>query len=89
MCKICFCLIHFRKRFQSVSRPNEFLGTTRVGGNKKGIFTRQRQPKRVAYVLRERYRNLPSLLKETERRSLYDPLYVDGQEGYSVKFVEV
>ncbi|CAG2053611.1 unnamed protein product [Timema podura] len=27
----------------------------RVDGNKKGIFTRQRQPKRSAHVLRERY----------------------------------
>ncbi|XP_057263070.1 beta-glucuronidase [Pezoporus wallicus] len=30
-------------------------GTTRVLGNKKGIFTRQRQPKSAAFVLRERY----------------------------------
>uniref|UniRef100_A0A8D0G8W9 Beta-glucuronidase n=1 Tax=Sphenodon punctatus TaxID=8508 RepID=A0A8D0G8W9_SPHPU len=30
-------------------------GTTRVVGNKKGIFTRQRQPKAAAFVLRERY----------------------------------
>uniref|UniRef100_A0A8V5GWG7 Beta-glucuronidase n=1 Tax=Melopsittacus undulatus TaxID=13146 RepID=A0A8V5GWG7_MELUD len=30
-------------------------GTTRVLGNKKGIFTRQRQPKSAAFVLKERY----------------------------------
>jgi beta-glucuronidase len=30
-------------------------GITRVGGNKKGIFTRQRQPKAAAFVLRERW----------------------------------
>ncbi|CAL8363633.1 unnamed protein product [Lota lota] len=30
-------------------------GVTRVWGNKKGIFTRQRQPKAGAYILRERY----------------------------------
>ncbi|XP_030217345.1 beta-glucuronidase [Gadus morhua] len=30
-------------------------GVTRVVGNKKGIFTRQRQPKAGAYTLRERY----------------------------------
>nr|CAD7434418.1 unnamed protein product [Timema monikensis] len=30
-------------------------GINRVDGNKKGIFTRQRQPKRSAHVLRERY----------------------------------
>ncbi|XP_043910159.1 beta-glucuronidase isoform X2 [Protopterus annectens] len=29
--------------------------TTRVVGNKKGIFTRQRQPKASAFVLRDRY----------------------------------
>ncbi|KAM9385247.1 LOW QUALITY PROTEIN: beta-glucuronidase [Pholidichthys leucotaenia] len=30
-------------------------GTTRVVGNKKGIFTRQRQPKAAAFILKERY----------------------------------
>lgn len=30
-------------------------GLTRVGGNKKGIFTRERQPKSVAFYLRERW----------------------------------
>ncbi|KAK0136469.1 Beta-glucuronidase [Merluccius polli] len=30
-------------------------GVTRVVGNKKGIFTRQRQPKAGAYTLKERY----------------------------------
>ncbi|XP_017020484.1 beta-glucuronidase [Drosophila kikkawai] len=28
---------------------------TRVGGNKKGVFTRNRQPKEVAHLLRQRY----------------------------------
>lgn len=28
---------------------------TRVGGNKKGIFTRERQPKAAAHHLRKRY----------------------------------
>lgn len=32
--------------------------TTRVGGNKKGMFTRQRQPKMAAHILRERYLQL-------------------------------
>lgn len=31
-------------------------GLTRVMGNKKGVFTRQRQPKSVAYDLRKRWR---------------------------------
>ncbi|XP_059154863.1 beta-glucuronidase-like [Physella acuta] len=30
-------------------------GTTRVVGNKKGLLTRQRQPKRAAFVIRDRY----------------------------------
>ncbi len=33
-------------------------GITRVGGNKKGVFTRQRQPKSVAFYLKERWNNL-------------------------------
>jgi len=38
-------------------------GITRVGGNKKGVFTRDRQPKYSAYVLRERYTSMSSLLE--------------------------
>lgn len=30
-------------------------GTTRVGGNKKGVFTRERQPKMAAHFLKERW----------------------------------
>ncbi|UYV67200.1 GUSB [Cordylochernes scorpioides] len=33
----------------------------RVVGNKKGIFTRERQPKMAAFVLRKRYRDLANL----------------------------
>lgn len=32
-----------------------FPAVTRVGGNKKGVFTRSRQPKAVAHLLRKRY----------------------------------
>ena len=35
---------------------------TRVGGNKKGIFTRQRQPKAAAHLLRRRYFHLAETL---------------------------
>jgi len=31
-------------------------GVMRVGGNKKGVFTRDRQPKRAAHVVRRRWR---------------------------------
>ncbi len=34
-------------------------GIMRVGGNKKGIFTRQRQPKRAAFYFKERWESLP------------------------------
>ena len=34
-------------------------GTMRVNGNKKGVFTRQRQPKEVAYILKKRWESLP------------------------------
>lgn len=42
---------------------NLFLSSdiTRVLGNKKGIFTRQRQPKASAKLLRCRYRTLNNL----------------------------
>lgn len=33
---------------------------TRVGGNKKGVFTRQREPKSSAHHLRKRYWALAS-----------------------------
>ncbi len=34
-------------------------GILRVQGNKKGIFTRERRPKMIAHVLRERWNNIP------------------------------
>ena len=34
-------------------------GIMRVNGNKKGIFTRNRQPKLAAYLLKERWEGLP------------------------------
>jgi beta-glucuronidase len=33
-------------------------GVMRVGGNKKGVFTRERKPKAAAHVLRRRWQNL-------------------------------
>ena len=43
----------------------------RVKGNKKGILTRQRQPKHAAYALRNRYLNL-SLAIPPKHDALYD-----------------
>ncbi len=37
---------------------NTKQGTTRVMGNKKGIFTRQRQPKLAAQIVRERWKKI-------------------------------
>lgn len=34
-------------------------GILRVNGNKKGIFTRQRQPKAAAFNFKNRWENLP------------------------------
>ncbi|XP_054741321.1 beta-glucuronidase-like isoform X1 [Anastrepha obliqua] len=39
---------------------------TRVGGNKKGVFTRNRQPKSAAYLLRQRYYSLAVELDQCE-----------------------
>ncbi|XP_055386768.1 beta-glucuronidase isoform X2 [Condylostylus longicornis] len=45
---------------------------TRVGGNKKGIFTRNRQPKAAAHLLRKRYF---ALGRELDNCDLPDDLY--------------
>ena len=41
-------------------------GIMRVNGNKKGIFTRQRQPKDAAYLLQKRWKELPEDFKGQE-----------------------
>ncbi|XP_037709618.1 beta-glucuronidase [Drosophila subpulchrella] len=46
---------------------------TRVGGNKKGVFTRSRQPKEVAHILRWRYF---ALAKELDQCQLPEDLNV-------------
>jgi beta-glucuronidase len=38
-------------------------GIMRVGGNKKGVFTRERQPKAAAHVLRQRWQELKTRRK--------------------------
>lgn len=37
-------------------------GTTSVAGNKKGVFTRQRQPKSAAFLIRKRNYQLAFML---------------------------
>ena len=43
-----------------------FLAVNRVGGNKKGIFTRDREPKASAHLLRKRYWALAEVLDNVE-----------------------
>lgn len=60
-CTYCFCLFCFFHHILFVpcfSPPVFHPAITRVGGNKKGIFTRERQPKASAHHLRARYRAL-------------------------------
>ncbi|MBN1411339.1 MAG: beta-glucuronidase [Spirochaetales bacterium] len=38
-------------------------GVRRIDGNKKGLFTRQRQPKMAAHFVRERWKNKPDFRK--------------------------
>lgn len=45
---------------------------TRVGGNKKGIFTRQRQPKEAAHYVRKRYF---TLAQNMENSTVPDDLF--------------
>lgn len=42
------------------------IAYTRVGGNKKGIFTRDRQPKMAAHHVRKRYHALEAELGSTQ-----------------------
>lgn len=59
----------------SFNCQNNFIKTayTRVGGNKKGVFTRNRQPKASAHLLRKRYYELASELDKFHERP--DDLY--------------
>lgn len=85
---------HFRA-FDDLRRQQFFIGEfvwnfadfktaqtyTRVGGNKKGIFTRNRQPKAAAYLLRQRYH---ALAQELDKSTLPGDLFLytapDGTE---------
>ena len=44
-------------------------GVMRADGNKKGIFTRSRQPKRAAYLLKDRWKSLPTDYKSDRRKA--------------------
>lgn len=53
---------------------------TRVGGNKKGIFTRSRQPKEAAHHVRRRYHSLANLLNQCELPEDLFPYLVDESQ---------
>lgn len=54
---------------------------TRVGGNKKGIFTRQRQPKEAAHHVRKRYFSLGKQLDRCPLPNDLFPYLYDGTQS--------
>lgn len=66
--KVSFTVkIKKKKNVQLNNRHRNFAfltAYTRVGGNKKGIFTRDRQPKMVAHHVRRRYHALSAALDD-------------------------
>ncbi|XP_053671853.1 beta-glucuronidase [Anopheles nili] len=91
---------HF-KAFDALRKQQFFIGEfvwnfadfktaqtyTRVGGNKKGIFTRNRQPKAAAYLLRQRYYALSELGKSKLPDDLF--LYTASDADLSCKHTEL
>lgn len=53
---------------------------TRVGGNKKGIFTRSRQPKEAAHHVRKRYFSLANQLDQCKLPEDLFPYLVDENQ---------
>ncbi|XP_018570900.1 beta-glucuronidase [Anoplophora glabripennis] len=51
----------------------------RVGGNKKGLFTRQRQPKASAHLMRKRYWHLANALDNATLPGDLDTFIIDTQ----------
>lgn len=60
----------------------KFSAYTRVGGNKKGIFTRNRQPKASAHLLRIRYWKLAEQLYNATAPSDLFPYLVSSPVGH-------
>ncbi len=53
----------------------------RVNGNKKGIFTRQRQPKAAAHLLRRRYWQMARLEMEQYNITVTDPYMLSEEDA--------
>lgn len=68
----------------------DFSGITRIVGNRKGIFTRDRQPKASAHLLRTRYH---MLAQEYDGypwpKDLPQPIPVYGKERGNVRHDEM
>lgn len=71
----------FQNLLSAVDCNNDFLAYTRVGGNKKGIFTRQRQPKASAHLLRRRYWALAGLLDDAAQPDDLDNYIVNKSKN--------
>ncbi|XP_050303492.1 beta-glucuronidase-like isoform X2 [Anthonomus grandis grandis] len=50
----------------------------RMGGNKKGLFTRDRQPKQAAFLMRKRYWALANLLDHASLPADLEPYVIDS-----------
>lgn len=55
MLELCLIIIALNSNLLLFKIFLGFSAVTRVGGNKKGVFTRQREPKASAHHLRKRY----------------------------------
>lgn len=64
------------------TQPFAIAAYTRVGGNKKGVFTRSRQPKASAHILRKRYH---SLANELDGREIPEDLHLYIHQSISSK----
>lgn len=61
------------------------LDIRRVGGNKKGLFTRNRQPKQAAFTMRKRYWELAYKLDNATVPDDLDPYIVNFPQSTTEK----
>lgn len=65
---------------RNLNQPSAQTGTTRVIGNRKGILTRQRQPKAAAKIIRCRYHTVGNLTGSDD--SFYCPRNADSHAAH-------
>lgn len=66
-----------------------FIAVTRVGGNKKGIFTRSRQPKEAAHHVRRRYFSIAQQLDHCKVPQDLFPYLVDENQKFVDNRIEL